>query len=92
MSLIGLGLLTAGIVLFIVGYRRAREAWGRYERLREQDENANRYRAWRGGLSADPGEVTGAAVMKALLRRRAQLGMLVAALGAGLVLAGFLAR
>jgi hypothetical protein len=70
----------AGIALIAVGYRRFRGPWARYQALKEQDANASRYNAWRGGVREDG--ATGASVAMAILRRQSQIA-------AGIVVAGF---
>jgi len=89
MSLVGYALAVVGVVLFALGYARAREPWRRYRALRAQDENASRYRAWRGGPSSAADEKTGASVAMALLRREARTWAAVAAVGVVLVVVGF---
>ena len=89
MSLVGYALVVAGVVLFALGYARARDPWRRYRALRAQDENAARYRAWRGGASSAAEEKTGASVAMAMLRREARTWAAVATVGAGLVVVGF---
>jgi hypothetical protein len=90
MALVGFGLVLAGIVLFALGYARAREPWRRYQALKAEDENAARYRAWRGGPPAASEETTGASVAMALHRRRARTWAFVACAGVALVVAGFI--
>lgn len=90
MSLVGIALIAAGVVLFVVGYRRAMVPWRRHQALRTQDENLRRYDAWRGGVR-DEG-TSGASVAMQLLRRRAQREGLIAVAGFVLVVAGFLVR
>jgi hypothetical protein len=89
-SLVGIGLVAAGVLLFLVGYRRALGPWRRYQALREQDANIRRYEAWRGGIR-DSGP-TGASVAMAVLRRQAQREGAIALVGFCLVVAGFLAK
>ena len=89
MSLLGYALAVVGVVLFALGYARAREPWRRYRALRAQDENASRYRAWRGGPSSAADEKTGASVAMALLRRETRTWAAVAAIGVVLVVVGF---
>jgi hypothetical protein len=89
-GLLNLVLWVGGAVLVVVGYRRARGPWARYQALREQDANIARYDAWRGGIR-DSGQ-TGASVAMEILRRQAQLGALVAGLGVVLIVAGFALR
>ncbi len=90
MTVIGLGLVALGVALFAAGYARARGPWRRYQALRAQDENVERYRAWRGGPSGAADEKTGASVAMALLRRQARTWAIVASIGVALVVAGFI--
>jgi len=89
MSLLGYALVVVGVALFALGYARARDPWRRYGALKAQDENASRYRAWRGGPSSAADEKTGASVAMALLRREARTWAAVAAVGVVLVVVGF---
>lgn len=89
MSLVGLGLVGAGLVIFAIGVRRMLVPWRRYRALQAQDANVARYRAWRGG-PASPAEETGASVAMSMLRRRAQREGLIAVAGGVLVFLGFL--
>lgn len=79
-----------GVALMIIGYSRARRPWARYRALKEQDANAARYGAWRGGIRDD--STTGASVAMAILRRQAQIGAGIAIAGVVLVFLGFLLR
>ena len=88
MTLVGYGLVALGVVLFAAGYVRARDPWRRYQALKAQDENAERYRAWRGGPAGD-GQKTGASVAMELLRRQARTWAAVATAGVALVFVGF---
>jgi uncharacterized membrane protein len=90
MAPINLLLWGVGAVLVLVGYRRARGPWARYQALKAQDENVARYESWRGGLRDH--ETTGASVAMAMLRRQAQIGAAIAIVGAVLVVVGFLIR
>ena len=83
-------LWVVGAVLVVVGYRRARGPWARYQALKEQDANIARYDAWRGGVR-DSGQ-TGASVAMEILRRQAQLGAAIAGVGIVLIVAGFALR
>jgi uncharacterized membrane protein len=83
-------LWAAGIALIALGYGRAKGPWARYQALREQDANAARYNAWRGGIRDD--STTGASVAMAILRRQAQIGAAIAIVGFVLVFLGFLIR
>jgi hypothetical protein len=85
-----LGLWAAGVLLIVIGYRRARGPWARYQALREEDANVARYEAWRGGLRSDG--PTGASVAMAVLRRQARDGAIIAVAGFVLVFAGFALR
>src|SRR4029079_1977841 len=69
MGIINAALWIAGVVLIAVGYSRARGPWARYQALKEQDANAERYAAWRGGVH-DEG-TTGASVAMEILQRQA---------------------
>ena len=80
-------LWVAGIALIAVGYRRMRAQWSRYQALKEQDANAERYNAWRGGIR-DEG-TTGASVAMQILRRQAQMAGLIVLAGFVLVFLGF---
>lgn len=88
MNLVGGALIAGGVVLLALGYARARNPWRRYQALKAQDENASRYRAWRGGPASAADETTGASVAMQILRRQVRTWAAVAAAGAGLVLAG----
>ena len=90
MSFVGYALVIVGVVLFALGYARARNPWRRYQALKAQDENASRYRAWRGGPSSAADEKTGASVAMQLLRREARTWAAVATVGAALVVVGFI--
>jgi len=80
----------AGIALIAVGYGRAKGPWARYQGLKEQDANAERYQAWRGGIRDD--STTGASVAMAILRRQAQIGAAITIAGFVLVFLGFLIK
>jgi hypothetical protein len=88
MSLLGYALVVVGAALIAIGYARARGPWRRYQTLKTQDENASRYRAWRGGPASAGEEKTGASVAMAMLRREVRTWAAVAAVGAGLVVVG----
>ena len=85
--MINIVLWVVGIALMAVGYRRIRVPWGRYQALKEQDANAERYNAWRGGIR-DEG-TTGASVAMQILRRQAQMAGLIVLAGFVLVFLGF---
>jgi len=89
-SLLGYALVVAGVVLFALGYARARDPWRRYQGLKAQDDNSARYRAWRGGPASAAEEKTGASVAMALLRREARTWASVATIGVVLVVVGFI--
>jgi len=80
----------AGVALIALGYQRGRGPWSRYQALKEQDANAARYNAWRGGIRDDG--TTGASVAMAILRRQAQIGFGIAIAGFVLVFLGFLLK
>jgi uncharacterized membrane protein len=83
-------LWVAGIALIAIGYRRAKGPWSRYQVLKEQDANANRYNAWRGGVRDDG--ATGASVAMAILRRQTQVAAGIGFAGFVLVFLGFLIK
>ena len=60
-------------------------------RCKEEDANAERYAAWRGGVR-DVGDTTGASVAMQILRRQAQIGAGIAIAGLVLVFLGFLIK
>jgi uncharacterized membrane protein len=91
MGLINIVLWVAGVALVAIGYQRARVPWSRYQALKEEDANAERYAAWRGGVRG-AGETTGASVAMEVLRRQARIGAGIAIVGFVLVFLGFLIR
>jgi small-conductance mechanosensitive channel len=91
MSLINVVLWVGGVVLIALGYQRFRIPWSRYQALKEEDANAERYAAWRGGVRG-ASDTTGASVAMQVLRRQAQIGAAIAIVGAVLVFLGFLIK
>ena len=92
MGLVNLMLLVAGTALIVLGGIRGRGPWRRFQAMREQQANLNRYESWRGGIRGTPGEVTGADVMRAMLRRQTQLWGAVIGVGFVLVILAFTLR
>lgn len=90
MGLVNIVLWVLGVALVAVGYTRAKGPWQRYQQLKEQDQNVQRYEAWRGGLRG--GGDTGASVAMGVLRRQAQQAGAVAIVGVVLIFLGFLLR
>jgi len=88
MTFMGYALVAVGIVLLALGYARARSPWQRYRALKAQDENASRYRAWRGGPISAAEEKTGASVAMAMLRREARTWAAVATAGVVMAVVG----
>jgi hypothetical protein len=88
--MISLVLWVAGVALMAVGYSRAKAPWARYQALKEEDANAARYNAWRGGIRDD--STTGASVAMAVFRRQARMAASIAVLGFVLVFIGFFIR
>jgi hypothetical protein len=84
---INLAFWIGGILLIALGYTRARRPWTRYQALKEEDRNAERYEAWRGGTRSN--DKSGASVAMEILRRQAQREALIAVLGFVLVFVGF---
>jgi hypothetical protein len=89
-NLVGLALVGGGVALLALSYARARHPWRRYQALKAQDENASRYRAWRGGPTSAADEKTGASVAMAMLRREVRTWAGVGAVGAGLAIVGLI--
>ena len=90
MGIVNLALWIGGAVLMAVGYNRFRGPWSRYQALRDEDANAKRYAAWRGGVHDDG--TTGASVAMDILRRQAQIGAAIVIAGIVLVFLGFFIR
>lgn len=90
MTFLGYALVAVGVVLFALGYARARTPWRRYRELQARDANAARYRAWRGGPGAAADEKTGASVAMALLRRQARRWATLAVVGVACIVGGFI--
>ena len=91
MSIVNVALWVGGIALMALGYSRGRRPWARYQSLKEEDANASRYAAWRGGVREDS-SATGASVAMAILRRQAQQWAAVGFAGAVLVILGFVIK
>jgi hypothetical protein len=89
MTIVGYGLVALGVVLFAVGYARARDPWRRYQALKAREANAARYRAWRGGSRSEADGKTDAPATTATVRREAQKWAVMAVVGVVLVLAGY---
>jgi hypothetical protein len=81
-----------GVLLVIVGYGRARGPWSRYQALREQQANVDRYEAWRGGVRTPDDGPTGASVAMGEYRRQAQVAVAIAIVGVVLIFLGFFLR
>lgn len=94
MGPLNLALWGLGVALIAAGYLRARGPWQRYQALRAQQENVDRYDAWRGRASsrATAAGPSGAEVAMGMLRRQAQIGAALAVVGFVLVFAGFAVR
>jgi hypothetical protein len=91
MSLVNVALWVAGVVLVVIGYQRFRAPWSRYQALKEEDANAARYNAWRGGVRGGD-DRTGASVAMEVLRRQARIGIAIAIAGGVLIFLGFLIK
>jgi hypothetical protein len=90
MSLINVVLWVGGVALVVLGYQRFRGPWSRYQALKEEDANAARYNAWRGGVRDT--STTGASVAMQILQRQARIGAGIAIAGLVLVFLGFLIK
>ena len=91
MSLINVVLWVGGVVLVVIGYQRFRGPWSRDQAMKEEDANAERYAAWRGGIRG-AGETTGASVAMQILQRQARIGAAIAIAGLVLVFLGFVIK
>ena len=92
MSLTNVIFWLLGIALMAVGYVRFRGPWSRYQGLRQQQANIDRYEAWRGGVRAENEGPTGASVMMADARRQAQIAGIIVIAGVVAFAAGFMFR
>ena len=91
MSLLNVALWVGGVLLAALGYTRAKGPWARYHALKEEDANASRYNAWRGGVREDSA-TTGASVAMQILRRQWQQWAAIGAAGIVLVILGFVIK
>jgi hypothetical protein len=89
MSLTNIAFWLLGVALVAIGYTRARGPWSRYQALKEQQANVDRYEAWRGGLRPQDDGPTGASVAMAELRRQAQLAGVLVFVGVVMLFLGF---
>jgi hypothetical protein len=90
MSIVNIVLWVGGVALIAIGYQRFRGPWSRYQALKEEDANAARYAAWRGGVrDSSP---TGASVAMEILQRQARIGAGIAIAGLVLVILGFVIK
>jgi hypothetical protein len=89
---INVALWLIGLALMAIGYMRFRVPWARYQGLRAQQANIDRYEAWRGGLRSEADGPTGASVAMADARRQAQLAGVIAIAGVVVFAIGFLVR
>ena len=92
MSLTNVIFWLAGAALMAVGYLRFRGPWSRYQGLRQQQANIDRYEAWRGGVRAEGDGPTGASVMMADARRQAQIAGIIVIAGVIVFALGFMFR
>jgi hypothetical protein len=90
---VNLILWATGTVLVALGYLRARGPWQRYQALKAQQANVDRYDAWRGRASATAASgPSGAEIAMAMYRRQTQIWAGVAVLGFVVLVAGFVIR
>ena len=92
MSLVNVTFWVLGIALMAAGYTRFRGPWARYQGLRDQQANIDRYEAWRGGLRTRDDGPTGASVAMADARRQAQVAGLIVIAGVAVFALGFMLR
>jgi hypothetical protein len=90
MGIVNVALWIGGAALMAIGYSRFRGPWSRYQAMKEEDANAKRYAAWRGGVH-DEG-TTGASVAMDILQRQARIGLAIIVAGIVLVFLGFLLK
>ncbi len=90
MTFLGYALVAVGVILLALGSARARGPWRRYRELKANDENAARYRAWRGGPASPGEEKTGASVAMQMVRREARTWAAVASVGVGVIVVGLI--
>lgn len=91
--LLNIALWVAGAALLIVGVAQGRAPYARYRALQETDANARRYDDWRGSRrSPESTGITGADVMRAMLRTQLLRWSAVAIIGVVLIVAGFAIR
>ncbi len=88
MSTLNLVLWGLGIVLVVLGWLRARGPWSRYQALKAQQENIDRYESWRGSRLRDDGP-SAASVMMDESRRQALVWAAISVAGVVVLLAGF---
>ena len=91
MGLVNLICWGLGVVLIAAGYLRAKGPWSRYQTLKAQEANIERYEGWRGTRLRDDGP-SAASLMAREMRRRAQIGGLILIAGFVLVFVGFALR
>ncbi len=91
MGLVNLIFWGLGVILIGSGYLRARGPWARYQDLKAQQANIERYEGWRGSRLRDDGP-SAASIMAREMLRRAQVGGLVVIGGFLLVFVGFAVR
>lgn len=93
MSLLNIALWAAGVTLIVLAALRVKGPMARRRALDETTANLQRYDEWRGNrLRPEPGERTGADVMRDELTRQVRLWGGVAAAGIACLVAGFLVR
>ncbi|MDP8905488.1 MAG: hypothetical protein M3N29_09305 [Chloroflexota bacterium] len=85
-------LWAAGFGLLALAVWFGRRPYSRMAELDRLAENARRYDSWRGGQATATNGPTGADVMRAMLRRRVLLWLVVGVVGVALIVAGFAVR
>ena len=90
--LLNVVLWAGGLALVALATWRGRAPYARMSELDRLAENARRYDSWRERRSAPSSEVTGADIMRQLLRRQVGVWVGVGILGVLLILAGFAIR
>jgi hypothetical protein len=90
MGILNIALWVGGVAVAAFGWTRFRGPWARYQALKDEDANAARYNAWRGGVR-DEG-TTGASVAMEVFRRQMTMWGATIVVGVVLVVLGFVVR
>jgi hypothetical protein len=89
--IVNIVLWVAGVALLAIGILRVRAPYARMSELDRLADNSRRYESWRGNRLENEG-ISGADVMRALLRRQVIRWAVACAVGVVLIVAGFAIR